>query len=86
MIVIASCCERVRKNGGCIGEVDAVFPEVSRGLRGVPFVLHDASICTRVHGAQELRLRGLTVASAASEAKSAASRVRRVLKLENYLE
>jgi hypothetical protein len=61
MVVIAGCCERVEENRCSVGKVDAVFPEVGRGLRGIPFVLHGVSICTHVHGSQELRLRGLTV-------------------------
>jgi hypothetical protein len=34
MIVIAGCRKRVGENGCRVGKVDAVFPEVGRGLRG----------------------------------------------------
>ena len=39
----------VLKDGGCVGEVDAVLLEVRGGLALVPLKVHGLSICTTVH-------------------------------------
>ena len=71
VFVIAGCSQRVREHRCCVGEIDAVFPKVGHRLRGVPFVLHAAIICTCVHRPQEAWQRGLTVRLSGERSESA---------------